>query len=80
MSDDQIAFSIAKLIEYGIVDSGVALEKGIGAIDPDAVSGFYDKMVAAGVMPAGIDIDASYTNEFAETGAALPVKAALTGQ
>ena len=80
MSDEQIAFSIEKLKEYGIVDSGVALEKGIGAIDPAAVSGFYDKMVAAGVIEEGVDIEASYTTEFSDTGAALDVKKALSGQ
>ena len=80
MTDEQIAFSIDKMKEYGIVDSGIALEKGIGAIDPEAVSGFYDKMVAAGVIEDGIDIEASYTTEFSDTGAALEIKSALTGQ
>ena len=32
MTDEQIAFSIAKLKEYGIVDSGDTLTKGIGAM------------------------------------------------
>ncbi len=80
MTAEQIAYSIDKMKEYGIVDSGIALEKGIGAIDPAAVSGFYEKMVSAGVIEEGIDIEASYTTEFSDTGAALDVKKALTGQ
>jgi NitT/TauT family transport system substrate-binding protein len=80
MSDDQIAYSIAKMKDYGIVDSGIALEQGIGAIDPDAISGFYDKMVAAGVVDPGIDIAASFTTEFSNTGAALEAKNELLGQ
>ena len=77
MSDEQLAYSVEKLKEFGIVDSGIALEKGIGTLDADAIRNFYDKMVAAGVVEAGIDISASYTNEFSETGAALAVKKSL---
>ena len=79
MSDEQLAYSVEKLKEFGIVDSGVALEKGIGAINSEAISSFYDKMVAAGVIEAGIDIAASYTTEFSDTGAApVAVTAAQT--
>ena len=77
MSDEQLAYSVEKLKEFGIVDSDIALEKGIGALDADAISNFYDNMVAAGVVEAGIDISASYTNEFSETGAALAIKKSL---
>lgn len=80
MSSEQIAYSIEKLKDFGIVDSGIALENGIGAIDPAAVANFYDKMVAAGVIAEGIDIEASYTTEFSDTGAALDVKKALMSQ
>ena len=37
-------------------------------------------LVAAGVIEDGIDIEASYTTEFSDTGAALEIKSALTGQ
>jgi NitT/TauT family transport system substrate-binding protein len=55
MTDDQIAFSIAKLKEYGLVDSGDALTKGIGAMTDERVKDFYEKMVKAGVEPADLD-------------------------
>ena len=80
MSGEQIAYSIQKLKDFGIVDSGLALEKGIGAVDPAAIAEFYEKMVAAGVVPEGLDIEASYTTEFSHTGAALDVKKALLSQ
>ena len=41
MTDDQIAFSIAKLKAYGIVDSGDTLTKGIGAMTDERWKDFY---------------------------------------
>ena len=79
MSDDQLAYSLEKMLEYGIVDSGDSLELGIGAMTDATIKDFYDKMVAAGVVEEGLDYTKSYTLDFANTGAALPVKAALTG-
>ncbi|WP_138472524.1 ABC transporter substrate-binding protein [Poseidonocella sp. HB161398] len=80
MTDEQIAFSIDKLKEYGIVDSGDAEELGIGAMTDAHNLGFYEKMVASGVIEDGIDIASSYTTEFSNTGAALPVVAELKGK
>lgn len=80
MTPDQIEFSRQQLIKYGIVDSGEALTKGIGTMDPKRIHDFYDKMVAAGVIDKGIDIDKGFSFEFANTGASLPVKKKLTGQ
>ncbi len=74
MSDAQIAFSIDKMKEYGIVDSGDALELGIGAMKAETIQGFYDKMVAVGVTEAGLDIESIYSLEFANTGAGLAAK------
>ncbi|MEO1000045.1 MAG: ABC transporter substrate-binding protein, partial [Pseudomonadota bacterium] len=80
MSDEQIAFSIEKMKEYGIVDSGDALGFGIGAMNAAVIQDFYDKMVRAGVIEGGLDITQAYTLEFANTGVALPVKAALLAE
>ncbi|MGI9394110.1 MAG: ABC transporter substrate-binding protein [Boseongicola sp.] len=74
MSDDQIAFSIEKMNEYGIVDSGDALELGIGAMTEATIQGFYDKMVKVGVTDAGLDISSIYTLEFANSGSGLVAK------
>ena len=64
MTDDQIAFSIKTMKEYGIVDSGEALEKGIGCMTGEHVKSFYDKMVKAGVVKAGLDVSAAYDTQF----------------
>ncbi|HKK35168.1 MAG TPA: ABC transporter substrate-binding protein, partial [Paracoccaceae bacterium] len=80
MSDEQIAFSIEAMKEYGIVDSGAALELGIGAMTPAKVKDFYDKMVAAGVAEPGLDFMSAFDFSFANTGAAMPVKWELTGE
>ncbi|MEM6438613.1 MAG: ABC transporter substrate-binding protein [Pseudomonadota bacterium] len=77
MSDGQLAFSLEKMKEYGIVDSGDSLVLGIGAMTSATIRDFYEKMVKAGVVSDGIDIASAYTLEFANTGAALPVKRGL---
>lgn len=80
MTDEQIAFSIEKMKEYGIVDSGEALKDGIGAMTDERIKSFYDKMVAANVAPAGIDLASMYTLEFVNKGVGLDLKKSLTGQ
>jgi NitT/TauT family transport system substrate-binding protein len=74
MSDEQIAFSIAKLKEYGIVDSGDTETMGIGAMTDARMESFYGKMVKAGVMEAGIDIKKSYSLDFVNKGVGLDLK------
>ena len=61
MTDDQIAFSIAKMKEYGLVDSGDTLKMGIGAMTDERIKDFYDQMVKAGVEKAGLDYKKAYT-------------------
>jgi NitT/TauT family transport system substrate-binding protein len=74
MTDEQIAFSIAKLKEYGIVDSGDTLTKGIGAMTDDHWKDFYDKMVKAGVVKAGINYKEAYTLQFVNKGVGLDLR------
>jgi NitT/TauT family transport system substrate-binding protein len=64
MTDDRLAYSIDKMKEYGIVDSGDALTLGIGAMTEDRVASFFDKMVRAGVVKPGVDFRKSYTLQF----------------
>src|ERR1700685_2482379 len=63
MTDEQIAYSIAKMKEYGIVDSGDALTLGIGAMKEERVKDFFDKMVKTGIVKADTDWKKSYTNK-----------------
>jgi NitT/TauT family transport system substrate-binding protein len=55
MTADLITFSIAKMREYGIVDSGDSLKLGIGVLTEARVKSFFDKMVKAGVVNASVD-------------------------
>ena len=64
MTDGLIAYSIAKLKEYGIVDSGDAATLGIGAMTDARMKNFYDKMVRAGVVKPSVDPAKSYTLQF----------------
>lgn len=74
ITDEQIAFSIAQLKKYGIVDSGDAEKLGIGAMNDERVQDFYDKMVKAKAVPAGIDVKKAYTLVFVNKGVGLDLK------
>ena len=74
ITDEQIAFSIAQMKKFGIVDSGDAETKGIGAMTDERMQSFYDKMVKAKVIPEGIDIKKSYTLDFVNKGVGLDLK------
>jgi len=80
MSREQILYSIDKLKEFGVVDSGDTMELGIGAMTDARHKSFYDKMVAAGVVKSGIDYQAAYTLDFVNKKVGLGLKAKLTGQ
>lgn len=64
MTDGQIAFSLAKMKEHGVVDSGDALTMGVGAMTDARMKSFFDKMAGAGVVPAGLDYRKGYTLRF----------------
>jgi NitT/TauT family transport system substrate-binding protein len=66
MSDDLLAYSVAKMKEYGIVDSGDSLSVGVGAMTDARMQDFFDKMVRAGVVKAGLDYRKSYTLKFVD--------------
>ncbi|MEL7462025.1 MAG: ABC transporter substrate-binding protein [Pseudomonadota bacterium] len=74
MTDDKIAFAIEKMLENGIVDSGDALEAGIGVITDEKVEDFYNKMVSAGVIGADLDYSATYTTQFVGDGVGMDLK------
>ncbi len=74
MTDEQIAFSIAKIKEYGIVDSGDTLTKGVGAMTDQRWSDFYNKMVKAGIVKPGIDYKQAYTLQFVNKGVGVDLR------
>ena len=64
MTDDQIAYTVAKMKEYGIADSGDALKLGIGAMSDTRWRQFYDAMVTVGAYPGNLDLSKAYTLQF----------------
>jgi len=63
-TDALLAYSIAKMKEYGIVDSGDAATLGIGAMTDARMKDFFDTMQRAGVVKAGLDYKRAYTLQF----------------
>jgi NitT/TauT family transport system substrate-binding protein len=74
MSDEQLAYSHAKMKEYGIVDSGDALKLGIGAMTDARWKEFADTMVKAGVYPPDLDVSKAYTLQFVNKGHGMSLK------
>ncbi|MGA2054679.1 MAG: ABC transporter substrate-binding protein [Bradyrhizobium sp.] len=74
MTDELIAYSIARMKEYGIVDSGDALADGIGAMSDARMASFFDKMVRARVVRPDIDYRKSYTLRFINKGVGLDLR------
>lgn len=63
MTDEQIAYGIEKMKEYGIAVSGDAETMGIGCMTDERWQSHYDRMVEIGSFDAGIDISQAYTTE-----------------
>lgn len=74
MTQDKIDYAIDKMLEYGIVDSGDALESGIGVMTDAAVEGFYTKMVESGVVDAGLDWKSAYSTAYIGKGVGMDLK------
>ena len=74
MTDALLTYSIAKMKEYGIVDSGDAVKLGIGAMTDARMKDFFDKMVRAGVVKANIDYRKAYTLQFVNKGVGVELR------
>jgi NitT/TauT family transport system substrate-binding protein len=74
MTDELLAYSIAQMKEYGIVDSGDALRDGIGAMNDARMASFFDKMVRAHVVRSDVDYRKSYTLRFVNKGIGLDLR------
>lgn len=74
MTDARIAYSIAKMKEYGIVDSGDTMKSGIGAMTDARMKAFFDKMVASGVVKAGLDYKKAYSLQFVNKGVGVELR------
>jgi NitT/TauT family transport system substrate-binding protein len=81
MTDEYIVGSIKLMKDLGIVDSGEALTKGIGAMSEARIKDFYDKMVKAGLYkPGDVDLSKVAATQFVNKGVGLDVRKRLTGK
>ncbi|HEY1309838.1 MAG TPA: ABC transporter substrate-binding protein [Pseudolabrys sp.] len=74
MTDAALAYSIVKMKEYGIIDSGDSIKLGIGAITDARMKSFFDKMVRAGVVKPGLDYKRGYTLQFVNKGVGVELR------
>ena len=77
-TDAGIAGSIELMKKLGIVDSGEALQNGIGAMSTARIKDFHDKMVKAGLYKAGdVDLSKVATTQFVNKKIGMDVKQKL---
>ena len=78
MTEEELEKSVALIREQGVVDSGEALAKGIGAMSEARIRDFHDKMLKAGLYkPGDVDLSKVATFEFVNRGVGLDVKKQL---
>ena len=64
MTDALLSYGRDKMKKYGIIDSGDALKRGIGAMSERRWRDFFHTMVRAGLYPASMDYHRAYTLQF----------------
>ncbi len=74
ISGEQLAYSVAKMKEYGIVDLGDSLTLGIGAMRDARVESFFAKMVEAGLFKPDLDYKRAYTLQFIGKGVGIELR------
>jgi len=73
MTDDQLAYSVAKMKEMGIVGSGDALKSGIGTMTEARIKANYDFLVGQKFIdPAKVDLAKAYKLDLARNAKVLP--------
>ena len=81
MSTAEMEASVALMKGQGIVDSGEAAAKGIGAMNAARIADFYGQMVKAGLYkPGEVDLAQVATFQFVNKGVGQDIKARLTGK
>ncbi|WP_250514616.1 ABC transporter substrate-binding protein [Caballeronia sp. INDeC2] len=78
MTPAKLDAEVEKIRELGLIDSGDALSKGIGAIDQARVKSFYDQMVKAGLYkPDDVDPGKVASTQFVDKGVGLDLRREL---
>lgn len=68
MTDEQLAYGLEKMQEYGIVISGEAEQQGIGAMTDARWQSFFNTLAIAGVYKPETDFKQAYTLAFVNKG------------
>ena len=68
MTDELLTYGLEKMNEYGILTSGDAETKGIGAMTPVRWKTFFDELVEAGIYNPGTNYKDAYTLDFVNKG------------
>lgn len=68
MTDEQIKYGIEKMKQYGIVISGDASTKGIGAMTDERWKSFFEITSGQGVFKKDVDYKKAYTLKFVNKG------------
>jgi len=74
ITDAEIAFSIAEMKTFGVVDSGDALTLGVGAMTDARWKDFFEKMVRIGMVRADTDLKQAYTLQFVNKGVGIDLR------
>src|SRR3984893_4904783 len=74
MTDELLAYSVARMKEFGIVDSGDTLYDGIGAMNDAWATSFFDKRGRAVVVRPYIDFRKAYTLRFVNKAVGLDLR------
>lgn len=78
MSDELIAGSVALIKQLGLVDSGEATTRGIGALSSTRIRDFYEQMVKAGLyQPGEVDLSRVASLRFVNEGYGLDLRKRL---
>jgi NitT/TauT family transport system substrate-binding protein len=81
MTEAEMEASVALMKQQGIVDSGEAVQAGIGAMNQGRINDFYAQMVKAGLYKAGeVDLSKVATLQFVNKKVGLDQKAKLRGR
>lgn len=77
----EIEASVALMKQQGIVDSGEAQTRGIGAMNTARIQDFYDQMVRAGLYQAkDVDLSKVATTQFVNKTIGIALKQSLTSK
>jgi NitT/TauT family transport system substrate-binding protein len=72
MTDEQLAYGVAKLKEFGLVTGGDAAKMGIGVITDERWKRTYDYMVSVALLKADVDWRQAYTTQFVKDLKVMP--------